>query len=263
MPSATTAVGSAARAAAALQRLGQAAVHEQRRVDAVREVAQLLHRVLEVVADLLEHLLRGVGIGVGELARQVHVHGQRDEVLLRAVVEVALDGTALRVARFDDARARGAQLVGLAPNLVERLLERRVELHVVQREPHLARELGERLVVGLAELQRALRPAHDDQAEQLAGVGDRRDPKHLVVLAGQDRGQPDPRPRRARHAGARDHGLLFGSERRAVRVRARAPTPRARGRRCRASTPRRPRAASSSSATPRAGAAARRAGARA
>ena len=42
-------------------------------------------------------------------------------------------------------------------------------------------ELGERLVVGLVELQRALRAAHDDHAEQLAGVGDRRDPQHLVV----------------------------------------------------------------------------------
>ena len=87
------------------QRLLQSAVHQQRRVDAVREVAQLLHRVLQVVTDLLEDLLRGVGIGVGELTRQIHVDGQRDQVLLRAVVQVALDGTALRVAGFDDARA--------------------------------------------------------------------------------------------------------------------------------------------------------------
>ena len=54
-----------------------------------------------------------------------------------------------RVAGLDDAGARRAQLVGLAAHLVERLLERGVELHVVQREPDLARELGERLVVVL------------------------------------------------------------------------------------------------------------------
>ena len=77
-------------------------------------------------------------------------------MLLGAVVQVALDGAPLRVAGFDDAGAGGAELVGLAPNLVERLLQRRVELHVVQRQPDLARELGERLVVGLAELQCAL-----------------------------------------------------------------------------------------------------------
>ena len=91
------------------------------------------------LADLLEHRLRPVGIGVGDLADEVHAHRERDEVLLRAVVQVALDPAALRVAGLDDAGARRAQLVGLAPHLVERLLERRVELHVVEREPDLAR----------------------------------------------------------------------------------------------------------------------------
>ncbi len=45
------------------------------------------------------------GSVVGELTRQVHVHGQSDQMLLRAVVEVPLDGTALRISRFDDAGA--------------------------------------------------------------------------------------------------------------------------------------------------------------
>ena len=63
---------------------------------------------------------------------------------------------------------RRAQLVGLAPHLVERLLQRGVELHVVQREADLAGELGERLVVVLVERQRAVGPAHHDHAEQLA-----------------------------------------------------------------------------------------------
>jgi hypothetical protein len=71
----------------------------------VREVAQLLHRVLQLVPDLAEDLLGGVRVGIGELACQVHVDGQRDQMLLRAVVKIAFDGPPLRVPRFDDARA--------------------------------------------------------------------------------------------------------------------------------------------------------------
>ena len=100
----------------------------------MREVAQLLHRLLEVGRDLVEHLLGGVGIGVGELACEARAHRQRDEVLLRAVVQVALDAAPLEVGGLDDARAGAAQLVGLAPHLVERVLERGVELEVVERE---------------------------------------------------------------------------------------------------------------------------------
>ena len=108
MPSATTAGRKRGATGGSAERLLQTAVHEQRWVDPVREVPQFLHRVLEIVTDLLEDLLRRVGIGIGELPRKVHVHSQGDQVLLRAVVEVALDGTALRVAGFDDARVRRA-----------------------------------------------------------------------------------------------------------------------------------------------------------
>ena len=76
----------------------------------MREVPELLDGVLEIVADLLEHLLRRVRIAVGELANQVDVHRQRDEVLLRAVVEVALDLAPRLVGRCNDPRPRRAQL---------------------------------------------------------------------------------------------------------------------------------------------------------
>ena len=89
------------------ERLGQAAVHQQGRVDPVREVPELLHRLLQVLADLLEHPLGGFGIRLGDLTHEVHAHGEHDEVLLRAVVQVALDGARrCRVAGFDDAGAR-------------------------------------------------------------------------------------------------------------------------------------------------------------
>jgi len=71
----------------------------------VREVAQLLHRLLDVAADLLEHGVRSFGIVLRDLAHQVDAHRQRDEVLLRAVVEVALDASTLRVAGLHDPRA--------------------------------------------------------------------------------------------------------------------------------------------------------------
>ena len=73
-----------------------------------------------------------------------------------------------RVGGLDDAGSGRAQLVGLAADLVERLLERGVELHVVQRETDLAGELGEGLVVVLVERERTVGPADHDQAEQLA-----------------------------------------------------------------------------------------------
>ena len=183
------------------QRVREPAVHEQRRVDAVREVAQLLHRLLEVGRDLVEHLLGGVGIGVGELACEPGAHRERDEVLLRAVVEVALDAAALEVGGLDDAGAGAAQLVGLAPDLVERVLQRRVELEVVEREADLAGELGERLVVLLVERGVAERAAHHDHPEQLARVRDRRDPDRRIelrVVLGEERREPDADPRRDR-----------------------------------------------------------------
>ena len=163
MPSASTDVEQRGAAGRGAERVGEAAVHEQRRVDAVREVAELLHGFLEIEPDLVEHRLRLLGIGVGDLAREAHTDRERDEVLLRAVVQVAFDAAPLGVGRLHDAGAGRAQLVGLAAHCVERLLERGVELHVVEREPDLAGELGEREVVGVVERERALRAAHDDR----------------------------------------------------------------------------------------------------
>ena len=62
-------------------------------------------RLLEVGGDLVEHLLGGVGVGVGELAGEACAHRERDQVLLRAVVEVALDPAPLEVGGLDDAGA--------------------------------------------------------------------------------------------------------------------------------------------------------------
>jgi hypothetical protein len=117
-------------------------------------------------------------------------------VLLGAVVQVALDPSPFGVAARDDARARGAQFVGLAAQLVERTLQRGVELGVVHRQSHLAGELGQHPVVLLAKDDGPFGAGHDDDAEQLAGVADRRDAQRTDRPTGDDRRGSTPRPRR-------------------------------------------------------------------
>ena len=80
-------------------------------MDAAGQLAQLLERVRELGAGPAEELSRGVGIarqpGLSEPQRK----RERDEPLLRAVVQVAFEPPAFGVAGLDDARARAAQLL--------------------------------------------------------------------------------------------------------------------------------------------------------
>jgi hypothetical protein len=85
------------------QRLGQAAVHEQWRVDAMGEVPQLLDGVLDADGQHVQHLggrLRVVG---QQVPGEAQVDGQRHQVLLGAVVQVPLDLAALGVGGGHDA----------------------------------------------------------------------------------------------------------------------------------------------------------------
>ena len=101
-----------------LERRGQAAVGEDRRVDAAREVAQLLQRQAGLVARLARSAppprRRPLGRALlGHAQRQ----RERHEALLGAVVEVALDAAALGVGGLDDARARVPQVGHLGGQL--------------------------------------------------------------------------------------------------------------------------------------------------
>ena len=80
-------------------------IAEHRRVEAASQLAQLVERERELVAGAGEEVTSGRGVAV-ELA-QCDAKGQcqRDDPLLRAVVEVALEPPPLDVARADDARA--------------------------------------------------------------------------------------------------------------------------------------------------------------
>ena len=93
----------------------------------MRELAQLGQRLLRVAAQLFEHRADRRRVGVEQLAGEPELHRERDEVLLRAVVQVALDLAARLVGRGDDARTRGAQLLVRDTQVVERRLQRGVE----------------------------------------------------------------------------------------------------------------------------------------
>ena len=69
--------------------------------------------------------------------------------------------------------ARNSSLV--VAQLIERRLERCVELHVVKRETDLTGQLGQHPIVVLVERRPIGRSFTHDQPEQLAAVGDRSD----------------------------------------------------------------------------------------
>jgi hypothetical protein len=75
------------------------------------ELTELLECELQVVADAREHGLSGGRILAEGFLGDSQVHREGDEPLLRAVVQVALESSALGHACFDDACARGGQLV--------------------------------------------------------------------------------------------------------------------------------------------------------
>ena len=120
----------------------------------MRELPQLLDRLLHLARQLVEHLQPCILVVDDDVPGQAEVDGQRDEVLLGAVVQVALDAAALGVPAGHDARPRLAQRVGLLAHLVERGLQRRVQLRVVEGEADLTRQVGEHPVVVLRERAR-------------------------------------------------------------------------------------------------------------
>ncbi len=130
------------------ERVGEPARHEQRREDAVGERPELGDRRLDVTLDLVDHRHRIGGVVLDGVARQAELDGERHEVLLGPVVEVAFELAPLAVAGGHDAGAGVLQLLVADAQFVETGLESGVELHVVQRQPDLAGDLGEDGVLG-------------------------------------------------------------------------------------------------------------------
>ena len=120
----------------------------------MRQLAELLNGLLHLTRELVEHLHAGFLVVDDDVLGQTQVHGQRDQVLLRPVVEVALDPAPFGVPAGDDPRPGLAQGVRLLAHLVQRGLQRGVELGVVEGQPDLARQVGEHTVVVLGERAR-------------------------------------------------------------------------------------------------------------
>src|SRR5581483_9836179 len=102
------------------QGLREPAVEQERRVDRLGELAKALERLADVLPELVQERACGGRIAVHELTRELEVHGERHEVLLRAVVEVTLDAPALLVGHCGEPGARGAELLDLPAEIVER-----------------------------------------------------------------------------------------------------------------------------------------------
>ena len=77
------------------ERRGQPALGEDRRVQATGELAQLLHREVELPPGAGDELLRPVGVARRAGLEHAELDREGDEPLLRAVVEVALEAPAL------------------------------------------------------------------------------------------------------------------------------------------------------------------------
>ena len=174
--------------------------------------------------------LAGVGIGVGELAGEAHAHRQRDEVLLRAVVQVALDAAALGVgrprrcgratARSSSAWRRTSSSDSCSAESSFTLCSASPTWRASSVSAWSSSSLNGSAPCGAA---------HDDQAEQLAGVGDRRDAQHRVVVGRRGRAGSQT----CAHAGPDTPAratTVSSSAPSAMRraARGRAPTPRAR-----------------------------------
>ena len=102
-------------------------------MQATGELAELFERLLQVLADAVEHRLGRERVVVQRLLGHPQVQGEGDEALLCAVVEVPFESPALGDACVDDPRAR-------VPHLVELGAQLRKEALVLEREPGGARD---------------------------------------------------------------------------------------------------------------------------
>ena len=125
--------------------------------DPPREVAQVVQRARGVELDLLGHLARFLRIAFRELLEEPELHGERDELLLGAVVDVALQPPALLVLRSDDPLPGRAQLLD--------------QPHVPEHQARLRREIIHQPPLG--RIHRIVRGHRDGQRpEELALVED-------------------------------------------------------------------------------------------
>ena len=90
----------------------------------MRELPRLLQGQLHLTAHVLEQRVCREGIGIDEIARKLEVDRERDQVLLRTVVELALDPAAVCIVGDSEPLPGRAQLFDFDAEPVERFLRR-------------------------------------------------------------------------------------------------------------------------------------------
>jgi hypothetical protein len=194
-----------------LQRHLQPAPGDDGRVDAARKLAQLLERARELTARLLQRA-PCVGIVAEPPLEHPEVERERDQPLLGAVVQVALEPAPLALGGLEDARARAAQLVELGVQL-------RVQARPLQREAgRRADGVEERgLVVqrGVVQQRRDGRPCAVHDVRPALELGGQLDRLALEVGVRAVLGEPVGDPQRRVAEGPRDRGAQ-GLRRRAA-----------------------------------------------
>ena len=95
-------------------------------MDAARQLAQLVEPAGEVGLGGLQQLPGGLRVALEPRGHHAQLERDRDEALLRAVVQVALEPLPLGVADLDEPRARGGELlvgVGVGQRLGDEVRE--------------------------------------------------------------------------------------------------------------------------------------------
>jgi hypothetical protein len=90
----------------------------------MRKLRRLLQCELHLTTHVLEQRLCRAGIGIDQIPRELEIDRKRDQVLLRTVVEVALDPAAVCIVGDSQPLAGRAQVFDLRAEPLERLLRR-------------------------------------------------------------------------------------------------------------------------------------------
>jgi hypothetical protein len=101
-----------------LERGREALVGQQGREDTSREVPQILERIVHVRLKLRKHRSNPFRVPVKESLRKPDLYRQRYELLLRPVVDVPLEPSALVVLGPDQSLLRRLQIIDPSPELL-------------------------------------------------------------------------------------------------------------------------------------------------
>ena len=130
-------------------------IREQRRIDPSGEVSQVAQGVVRLGLRFGEHRRGSVRIRRHESLREAELHGQRDQLLLRTVVDVAFELLRPGVLRRHDPPSRFPEVLD--------------QSDVPEHQPRLRRHVASELLLGRVH-RIVRRDGHGERAEELALV---------------------------------------------------------------------------------------------